>query len=272
LTLDLASKQNVITSTSTLQVGTLNVASAAEVSLIRAPASSNLTLTNSNGTIGLTVNASNGHVGIQRSPLTPLHVNGEARVDGVLSANNSITSTGGGYLGRALLQSISTNATGGGEILLGRSGFAEWTVFGSTNSTLQFWYLPSTLTASVATNGVWTHHFGTSSSSDASLKSPPVDASSQEALAMLKAVSARTYERVDLPNSGSRLGFIAQEVETACPSAWKNLVGTAQIAASRDGPEQTIKTLDYARLVCCLWQANRSMLARIEALEAAAAS
>ena len=27
-------------------------------------------------------------------------------------------------------------------------------------------------------------------------------------------------------------------------------------------------TLDYARLMCCLWQANRSMLARLEALEA----
>ena len=27
-------------------------------------------------------------------------------------------------------------------------------------------------------------------------------------------------------------------------------------------------TLDYSRLVCCLWTANRSMLARLEALEA----
>ena len=34
------------------------------------------------------------------------------------------------------------------------------------------------------------------------------------------------------------------------------------------GEEREIKTLDYARLVCVLWQANWSMLARLEALEA----
>ena len=46
---------------------------------------------------------------------------------------------------------------------------------------------------------------------------------------MLKAVSSRTYSRLDLPDSeGSRLGFIAQEVEAASPSAWGDLVGTAQ--------------------------------------------
>ena len=95
-----------------------------------------------------------------------------------------------------------------------------------------------------------------------------MDASSEDALAMLKAVSARTYERVDLA-SGSRLGFIAQEVEAACPSAWGNMVGTTQVAASRGGPEQTIKTLDYARLSAVLWQCCRSLLSRVEALEAA---
>ena len=107
--------------------------------------------------------------------------------------------------------------------------------------------------------------------SDRSLKSNPVDASTEDALNMLKAVSARTYDRVDLPDSGSRLGFIAQEVEAAIPSSWGNLVGATSMAAERGGTEQEIKTLDYARLNAVLWQCCRSLLARVEALEAAVA-
>jgi hypothetical protein len=120
-------------------------------------------------------------------------------------------------------------------------------------------------------NGVVTFHNGLVNSSDASLKSNPVDASTEDALNMLKAVSARTYDRVDLPDSGSRLGFIAQEVEAAIPSSWGNLVGATSMAAERGGTEQEIKTLDYARLNAVLWQCCRSLLARVEALEAAVA-
>jgi hypothetical protein len=303
----LAAKQNTITSTSTLQVGTLNIASAAEVSLIRAPASSNLTLTNNNGTVGLTVNASNGHVGIQRVPLTPLHVNGEARVDGVLSANGNavvsgtltvsstgtfagaVGSTGGGYDpfstgGRAQIRCVSPNngANGaiGADFYLGSGGNAtgtygavEWSHFSNPNGDYMVYRINTDLLCyTIArSNGVVTFHNGLVNSSDACLKSNPVDASTQDALAMLKAVSARTYERTDLPGSGSRLGFIAQEVEQAIPGSWGNLVGSTTVASERGGAEQEIKTLDYARLVCCLWQANRAMLSRIEALEAAAA-
>ena len=115
--------------------------------------------------------------------------------------------------------------------------------------------------------------------SDRSLKSNPVDASTEDALNTLKAVSARTYDRVDLPDSGSRLGFIAQEVAAAIPSSWGNIVGATEAVAEHvdtdgmttvPGKPSTL-TLDYSRLVCCLWQANRAMLSRIEALEAAAA-
>ena len=71
-----------------------------------------------------------------------------------------------------------------------------------------------------------------------------------------------------MPGTGSRLGFIAQEVEAACPSAWGNLVGTAQYAKEPGDAETSIKTLDYARLTAVLWQCTRSLLARVEALEA----
>ena len=85
---------------------------------------------------------------------------------------------------------------------------------------------------------------------------------------MLREVSARTYHRLDLPDSGPRLGFIAQEVDAACPSAWSNLVGTAQHRWSGNGDGGEIRTLDYARLTAVLWQCTRSLLARVEALEA----
>ena len=86
---------------------------------------------------------------------------------------------------------------------------------------------------------------------------------------MLKGVEAKVYTRLDQPENGTRIGFLAQEVEAVCPSEWvKGLIGTANMGG-RDGASQVVKTVDYARLVCCLWQANRSMLARIEALEAA---
>ena len=85
---------------------------------------------------------------------------------------------------------------------------------------------------------------------------------------MLRQVSAKTYRRLDLPEGeGERLGFIAQDVEAACPNAWANLVGTANYRWSGNGDGGEIRTLDYARLVCPLWQACRSMLARIEMLE-----
>ena len=78
---------------------------------------------------------------------------------------------------------------------------------------------------------------------------------------MLRQVNAKTYQRIDMPDSGSRLGFIAQEVEAVCPSAWGNLVGTAQYSKEQGG------TLDYARLTAVLWQCTRPLLARVEMLE-----
>ena len=85
---------------------------------------------------------------------------------------------------------------------------------------------------------------------------------------MLRQVSAKTYQRLDLPeDEGERLGFIAQDVDAACPSAWSNLVGTTNYNWSGNGNEGEIRTLDYDRLICPLWQSCKSMLARIEMLE-----
>ena len=120
----------------------------------------------------------------------------------------------------------------------------------------------------IATNGYWTFYRGHADASDRSLKSGSQDASTEDCLNMLRGVSAKTYQRIDLPDTGSRLGFIAQDVEAACPSAWTNLVGTTLYAMERGGTEREIRTLDYARPTAVLWQCTRSLLTRIEVLEA----
>ena len=86
---------------------------------------------------------------------------------------------------------------------------------------------------------------------------------------MLRAVAARMYKRTDLSGTGLRLGFIAQELQAACPTASGNLLGRARYSSNRDGTdEREILTLDYGRLSAVLWQCCRSLLARVEALEA----
>ena len=87
---------------------------------------------------------------------------------------------------------------------------------------------------------------------------------------MLRKCSAKTYVRKDLTNDGPRLGFVAQDIEAACPPLWSNLVTTSMYKWSgSEAPEGAeIKVLDYARLTSVLWQCTRSLLARVETLEA----
>ena len=85
---------------------------------------------------------------------------------------------------------------------------------------------------------------------------------------MLRDVSARTYERLDLEPGKSWIGFIAQEVRDAAPPLFGGLVGTSSHSDSQGSTEREILTLDYGRLSAVLWQSCRSLLARVEALEA----
>ena len=118
------------------------------------------------------------------------------------------------------------------------------------------------------TTGYWTFYKGYGAASDQSLKGDVQNASTEDCLDMLRAVRVKTYRRLDLPEGeGERVGFIAQDVESACPSNWANLVGSADYKWSGNGEGGEIRTLDYARLVCPLWQSCKAMLARIETLE-----
>ena len=78
---------------------------------------------------------------------------------------------------------------------------------------------PWTQTMAIGSNGYWTFYPGHGDASDRSLKGYAQDANTGDCLDMLRQVSAKTYQRIDMPGTGSRLGFIAQDVEAACPSA-----------------------------------------------------
>ena len=128
-------------------------------------------------------------------------------------------------------------------------------------------------------DGILVAHVGVYNNSDASLKSDVVSASSAKALEVLKAVEPKVYRRNDLADDSPRLGFVAQDFSAVLPPEWFNIVGATQAAPAHTDDQgnevpatPSTLTLDYARLICCLWAANRSMLARIEFLEARAAT
>jgi len=118
-------------------------------------------------------------------------------------------------------------------------------------------------------------HIGLYNNSDESLKEDVTPVDSEKALEVLKAVEPMTYRRNDLSDDSLRLGFIAQDFAAALPPEWANIVGASGAVDEHIDEEGTAVpakpstlTLDYSRLVCCLWTANRSMLARLESLEA----
>jgi hypothetical protein len=84
----------------------------------------------------------------------------------------------------------------------------------------------------------------------------PVDA--QKCQALFDSVEAVTYQRTDLPDDSSRLGFLAQSFVS---EDFPNLVG--------QHPGDGMLTLDYARCNCVLWTVVKTLQQRIEVLESA---
>ena len=105
--------------------------------------------------------------------------------------------------------------------------------------------------------------------SDARLKDDVRDLPQNECLDVLRQVSAVSYRRNDLAESTRRIGFIAQTVQAALgPSiANTNVTDTIEREVS-PGTTEMLNTLAYDRMAVILWQCTRSLLARVEALEA----
>ena len=273
-----AGKQDAITSSSSLSVASLTAATDITASLIKAPASSSIVLGNSSAT-GVHVSSS-GAVGILKVPTEALDVLGNCQIDGALTVNNPTTHTNIVFTNtNSLFTNLDVQAQGCTLRAYPHSGGAVLATNSAHSISLranQFNYstpgLVVTSTNAVVCNTTFTNN------SDQALKSEVVQASAAHALEVLKAVEAKVYKRVDLPDNTTRIGFLAQDLQAALPPEWANIIGATEAVdghLDQQGNEVPAKpstlTLDYARLVTLIWQANRSMLARIEALEAAAA-
>ena len=102
-------------------------------------------------------------------------------------------------------------------------------------------------------------------SSDSWLKDDVQDLPSHECLEVLRQVSAKSYVRNDLPERTRRIGFLAQDAEAALGP---NLTGTNIVGEIANKGTENLKTMSYERMSVILWQCTRSLLARVEALEA----
>ena len=123
--------------------------------------------------------------------------------------------------------------------------------------------------ARVTTNNKWNFWSGIYTPSDSRLKDDVQDLPSDECLDVLRQVSAKHYMRNDLADTTRRIGFIAQEAESALGPhlANTNIMGLIEREVQTGGT-QTPKTISYERMSVILWQCTRSLLARVEALEA----
>ena len=126
-------------------------------------------------------------------------------------------------------------------------------------------------TSRVTSNNKWTFWSGITVPSDRRLKDEVRDLLSDECLDVLRHVSAVSYRRNDLSETTRRIGFIAQDCEAALGPSLANTNVTDQIEREiSPGTTETLKTLAYDRMAVILWQCTRSLLARVEALEARA--
>ena len=140
-------------------------------------------------------------------------------------------------------------------------GFSHWWRSSGTSS----WSESSRVTS----NNKWTFWSGITVPSDRRLKDEVRDLPSDECLDVLRQVSAKSYRRNDLSETTRRIGWIAQDAEAALgPSLTNTNVVDEILREVSPGTTETLKTLAYDRMAVILWQCTRSLLARVEALEA----
>ena len=106
-----------------------------------------------------------------------------------------------------------------------------------------------------------------SSTSDSRLKSNIEEVPEEDAINLLKNVSAKTYNRINTENNKREIGFIAQDFENLPISLGENFVDKIMGKIYEDGPDVELKTMAYDRVGTVLWSVCRNLLARIETLE-----
>jgi hypothetical protein len=79
--------------------------------------------------------------------------------------------------------------------------------------------------------------------------------------------NVKSYNRIDKPELGKRIGFIAQDIEKACednnlPNTFTRVINPAD----EEGNDELLG-LDYSRLVCVLWSKVKQLEMRLAVLE-----
>ena len=159
----------------------------------------------------------------------------------------------------------------------------QWGVGGEDRCSFEYNYLgylshfwrasaanPWNESSRVTSTNKWTFFAGIVTPSDARLKQDIEDLPAQECLDVLRQVSAKSYRRSDLSETTRRIGYIAQDVETALnprPSLANTNVLDTILREVTPGTTETLLTMSYDRMSVILWQCTRAMLTRIEALE-----
>jgi hypothetical protein len=100
------------------------------------------------------------------------------------------------------------------------------------------------------------------STSDARIKEDVLPLSLEECTRLVQTVRPQTYRRTDLGTNERRVGYIAQAWDSQLGPGLRNIVGEA---LADDGTE--LLALDYSRICCILHGSLIDALARIEALE-----
>ena len=99
--------------------------------------------------------------------------------------------------------------------------------------------------------------------SDATLKS---DVQDIDLSSIFDAFFCESYNRTDKPELGRRVGFLAQDVQSACVSAGVPDTFTSSIQ-QEDG--SSLLAMDYERLCCVLWSKVKQLEARLRTIEQA---
>ena len=160
---------------------------------------------------------------------------------------------------------LYSSDTQGSSIEFGMSNTTRTFHILQTGSNLEFWRSLYSTRSMVISNVGYVHFYaGHGDASDESLKSTPVDADMDVCINIVKNVSARHYSRLAM-TPATRIGFIAQEIQSALPVEYDNIISKAPYGTGAD--EREILTLDYARLTAILWQTTKSLLTRVEILE-----
>ena len=134
--------------------------------------------------------------------------------------NSSLTQSSGNIL----LKNLRLYTTGTTSTLSARLTVQEDAIFSRTLTATQF-----------------------ASTSDIKIKDNIQDASLDNCMALLNNVNPKIYNRTDMPGSPTRLGFIAQDLESHIVPEFANLLGVQY------GGAEPLLTVDYSRLCCVLW-------------------